>query len=51
MKKSVIVSGRSGGLGGRMVKRLGEEGDKVVIKYEKRREGGEEVVDEIGSDE
>ena len=49
MKKTVIVTGSSRGLGATIVNTLAQQGHNVVINYHNSRQAAQQLVDEIGT--
>lgn len=49
MKKNVIVTGSSRGLGATIVKTLAQKGHNVVINYHNSKDAAQNLVDEIGT--
>lgn len=47
MKKTVIVTGSSRGLGATIVNTLAQQGHNVVINYHNSRQAAQQLVDEI----
>lgn len=50
MSKTVLVTGSSRGLGATIVRTLAEQGDQVVVNYNKSKDQAEALVSEVGED-
>lgn len=50
MSKTVLVTGSSRGLGATIVRTLAEQGDQIVVNYNKSKDQAEALVSEVGED-
>ena len=49
MKKTVLVSGGSSGIGTSIVKLFAKEGFRVLFTYHSRKESAQKIVDQLGA--